>query len=349
MESCCVSCCVKHVDIRPGAADWGRGNISSCGCGSGGSQVSASFKSSTSINYSFQGSKEKTHNHSTRAHASVVSDLSFRAENVSLSFRTIQTPALLLLISSYYGEYLTLLLNKQGKLEVAYRLDSSRVREVLRSTVGNLANGLLHSITLNRDGDRVIIQIDENMAEYFNLTSDVEFNGLRSMILGRVQDTSEFDPDLARIAAAGFTGCMSAVLFNTISPLKAALLHPDSSPTTVIGPLVQSRCGSPSGGSPAAETVHTLSGQSGSVEMGQPLVNAVKSDSALIGGVIALVIFVTLSASAIMARFLYRRKWTCRSQDVKTVKPDDCPELPFSSQNNSHSTGSSENQKEYFI
>uniref|UniRef100_A0AAV2JJW8 Contactin-associated protein-like 4 n=1 Tax=Knipowitschia caucasica TaxID=637954 RepID=A0AAV2JJW8_KNICA len=318
-------------------------------------EVSASFKSSTSITYSFQGSEDRPLNHS--AHFSGPSDLSLTAEHVHVSFRTVQAPALLLFVSSIHRGHLVLLLNRQSKVEVVYRLDSSRVSEVLRSRVGNLANGNLHSLTLNRDRDRVTLQIDQNMVEHFNLTSDVEFHSLQSIILGKVQvpadrcqdrDTTELDPELARVASAGVTGCLSSVLFNTISPLKAALLHPDTSPTTVSGPLVQSRCGSPSGGSPAAETTHTLSGQSGSVEMGQPLVNTVKKDSALIGGVIALVIFVTLSASAIIARFLYRRKWMCRSEDAKTVKPDDCPELPFSS-HNSQSTGSSENQKEYFI
>ncbi|GLD69631.1 contactin-associated protein-like 4 [Lates japonicus] len=87
---------------------------------------------------------------------------------------------------------------------------------------------------------------------------------------------------------------------------------------------------------------------SGSVGTGQPLVNAIRSDSALIGGVIAVVIFVTVSALAITARFLYRRKGMCQSQEIKTVKPEDSPELPFSSQTSSHN-GPSENQKEYFI
>lgn len=312
-------------------------------------ELSASFKSSTSISYSFQGSPERAVNHSTGLHLPVHSDISLRAENVSLSFRTVQTPALLLYISSQYREYLALLLNKHNKLEVVYRLDSSRVSEVLRSRVSSLANGQFHSVTLSRDADRIRLQVDQSNTEHFNVSSDVEFNGLKSMVLGRVQDTSGLDPEMARIAATGFTGCLSAVSFNTISPLRAALLHPDTSPITITGPLVQTRCGSSSAGTAAAEITHTLSGQSGSVEMGEPLVNAITSDSALIGGVIALVIFVTLSALAIMARLLYRRKWTCRSEDVKTVKPDDCPELPFSSQNNSHSSGSSENHKEYFI
>lgn len=62
-------------------------------------------------------------------------------------------------------------------------------------------------------------------------------------------------------------------------------------------------------------------------------------------GVIAVVIFVGVSALAIMARVLYRRKGTCQSQEVKIVKTEEGPELPFSSSQN----GPSENQKEYFI
>lgn len=62
-------------------------------------------------------------------------------------------------------------------------------------------------------------------------------------------------------------------------------------------------------------------------------------------GLIAVVIFVAVSALAIMAHVLYRRKGTCRNQAVKTVKAEDSPELAFSSSQN----GPSENQKEYFI
>ena len=62
-------------------------------------------------------------------------------------------------------------------------------------------------------------------------------------------------------------------------------------------------------------------------------------------GVIAVVIFVVLSALAVMARVLYRRKGTFQSQEVKTVKPEDGPELAFGGSQN----GPSEHQKEYFI
>ncbi|XP_023281068.1 contactin-associated protein-like 4 [Seriola lalandi dorsalis] len=333
-----------------------RSNSFSCNCGPSAytgafcdREVSAILKSGTSITYTV---KEQVMNEPNRSYSalpsSLYSDMTLRAENISLSFRTSQSPALLLYVGSYHREYLALLLNKHDKLEVRYRLDGSKDTEILRSKVRNLANGQLHAVTISRLADAVSVQIDQNTKEDFNLTSDVEFNGIRSLVLGRVHDSGELDPDLARLTSLGFTGCLSAVLFNSISPLKAALLHPDTSPVVVTGPLVQSVCGSTSTNPYAAETTHHQSGQAGSVGTGQPLVNAIRSDSALIGGVIAVVIFVTVSALAVMARFLYRRKGLCQSQEIKTVKPEDSPELPFSSQSSSHN-GPSESQKEYFI
>uniref|UniRef100_A0A3Q1AZ66 Contactin associated protein like 3 n=1 Tax=Amphiprion ocellaris TaxID=80972 RepID=A0A3Q1AZ66_AMPOC len=296
-------------------------------------EVSASFKPGTSVSFK---------------DLNVWPSSSLRAENICLSFRTSQSPALLLYISSDHRESLALLLNKQDKLEVRYRLDSSREAEILRSKVKNLNNRQLHTVTINRLADAVSVQIDQNAREDFNLTSDVEFNGIKTLVLGRIHNSDDLDPELSRLASLGFTGCLSSVLFNSISPLKAALLHPNSSSVSITGSLVQYSCGSTSTNQNAAETTHHLSGQSGSVGTGQPLVNAIRSDSALIGGGIAVVIFVTLSALAVMARFLYRRKGSSQSQEGKTVKPEDGPELPFSSQTSSQN-GPTENQKEYFI
>lgn len=54
---------------------------------------------------------------------------------------------------------------------------------------------------------------------------------------------------------------------------------------------------------------------------------------------IAAVIFVAVSLSAVAARVLYRRKDSGPRQQVKTVRADDGPELD----------GRSETQKEFFI
>ncbi|KAM9350204.1 contactin-associated protein-like 4 [Symphorus nematophorus] len=311
-------------------------------------EVSASFKSGTSVSYTFKEPYELSRN-SSALPSSIYSDMTLRGENVSLSFRTHQSPAVLFYVSSYYREYLALLINKHDMLEVRYRLDSSREAEVLRSKVRSLANGQLHTVTIRRLSDSVSVQIDQNAREEFNLTSDGEFNAIKSLVLGKVHESDDLDPDLAKVASLGFTGCLSVVRFNSISPLKAALLHPDTSPVIITGPLLQSNCGSSASANPyAAENTHHLSDQSGSVGSGQPLVNAIRTDSALIGGVIAVVIFVIVTGLAITGRFLYRRKETYRNQEVKGVKQEDSQDFSFNNQADSQNV-SCENPKEYFI
>ncbi|XP_072219994.1 contactin-associated protein-like 4 [Leuresthes tenuis] len=309
-------------------------------------EVSASFKSGTSVSYTLKEPQELSRNASALP-SSVYSDGTLRGEKVSLSFRTTQSPALLLYVSSYHGGYLALLINKHDKLEVRYKLDSSRDAEVLRSSVKNLANGQLHSVIIGRQTDSVSVQIDQNGREEFNLTSEGEFSSVKSLVLGRVHETDGLDPALARVGSLGFTGCLSVVQFNAISPLKAALLHPGS--VHVSGPLLQSNCGSAASANPdAAENTHHLSDQSGSMGSGQPLVNAMKTDSALIGGVIAVGIFVIVTGLAVTARFLYRRKETYQNQEVKGVDQDDSQDFHYNDQAESQSA-SREKPKEFFM
>ncbi|KAM9844315.1 contactin-associated protein-like 4 [Aulostomus maculatus] len=311
-------------------------------------EVSASFSSETSVSYTFKEPYELSRN-SSALPSSIFSDTTLRGENVSLSFRTNQSPTLLLYVSSYYREYLALLINKHDELEVRYKLDSSREAEVLRSRVRSLANGQLHTVSIRRLADSVSVQVDQNAREDFNLTSDRDFGGIKSLVMGRVHDSDDLDPDLAQLASLGFTGCLSLVHFNSLTPLKAALFHRDAGPVVITGPLVQSNCGSPASANHyASENTHTLSDQSGSVGSGQPLVNAIRTDSALIGGVIAVVIFVIVAGLAVTARFLYRRKETYRNQEVKGVKQEDSQDLPFNNQTDSQNA-SGENPKEYFI
>lgn len=80
-------------------------------------EVSAGFKSGTSVSYIFQ---EAAGNSSSSSSSSVLTssiqpDTSLRAENISLNFRTSHSPALLLYVSSYSREYLALLLNQHGE------------------------------------------------------------------------------------------------------------------------------------------------------------------------------------------------------------------------------------------
>ncbi|CAF97745.1 unnamed protein product, partial [Tetraodon nigroviridis] len=288
-------------------------------------EVSASFKPTTSVSYTFKEPYELIRN-SSAVPSSIHTDVTLRGENVTLSFRTFQSPTVLFYVSSFQREFLAVLINKHDKLEVRYKLDGSRETEVMRSRVKNLANGRLHSVSIRRLWESVSVQIDQNAREDFNLTSDGELNAIKSLVLGKVHGSDDLDPDLLRLGSLGFTGCLSVVHFNSISPLKAALLHPDTSPVTITGPLLRSGCGSASANPYASEDTHQLTDQSGSVGSGQPLVNAIGTDSALIGGIIAVVIFVMVAGLAVAGRFLYRRKETYRNQEVKSVKPEDGPD-----------------------
>uniref|UniRef100_A0A8C8K7X2 Contactin associated protein like 3 n=1 Tax=Oncorhynchus tshawytscha TaxID=74940 RepID=A0A8C8K7X2_ONCTS len=305
-------------------------------------EVSAYFKPGTSVQYTFKEPYELTRNTSTQSQSSsIYSDLTLRGENVSFSFRTTQSPALLLYICSYYREYLAVLLNRNGKKQ----RDFKKKIQIKKYFLAFLNISMIRSSIL-----LFCFQIDQQRREDFNLSSDTEFNAIKSVVLGKVQESGELDPEIARLNSLGFSGCLSVVQFNSITPLKAALLYPNTSPVIVTGPLAESTCGS---SSPAntypAETTHPLSDHSGTVGTGEPIVNAIKSDSALIGGVIAVVIFVILSALAVMVRFLYRRKVTFHSQEPKSIKPEaDSPEYPFHSEPTSQNV-LSENQKEYFI
>lgn len=77
------------------------------------SEVSASFKSTTSVAYILNGPHEANRNSSAWP-SSIYSDMALRGENISLGFRTSQSPALLLYVDSLYREYLALLINSHG-------------------------------------------------------------------------------------------------------------------------------------------------------------------------------------------------------------------------------------------
>lgn len=78
--------------------------------------MSASFKPATSVSYTFKEPFELIRN-SSAVPSSIYTDVAPRGENVSLSFRTFQSPAVLFYVSSYHREFLAVLINKHGEEE----------------------------------------------------------------------------------------------------------------------------------------------------------------------------------------------------------------------------------------
>lgn len=255
-------------------------------------------------------------------------DVTLTREMITLSFRTTQTPSLLLYVSSFYEEYLSVILANNGSLQISYKLDRHQNPDAFAFDFKNMADGQLHQVKINREDAVVVVEVNQSAKKQVILSSGTEFNAVKSLILGKVLEAAGADPDTRRAAASGFTGCLSAVRFGRAAPLKAALRPSGPSRVTVRGhvaPVTRCAAGAASG-SPARELAPRLAGgagRSGPADEGEPLVNADRRHSAVIGGVIAVVIFILLCITAIAIRIYQQRKLR-KENESKVSKKEEC-------------------------
>lgn len=78
------------------------------------SEMSAYFGAGTSVTYNFQEYYTLTKNSSSHA-SSFYADMTLIREAIAFTFRTTRTPSLLLYVSSFYKEYLSVILTKNGE------------------------------------------------------------------------------------------------------------------------------------------------------------------------------------------------------------------------------------------
>uniref|UniRef100_A0A2I3GIH6 Contactin associated protein like 3 n=1 Tax=Nomascus leucogenys TaxID=61853 RepID=A0A2I3GIH6_NOMLE len=265
---------------------------------------------------------------STSLVSSLHRDVALTREVITLSFRTTRTPSLLLYVSSFYEEYLSVILANNGSLQIRYKLDRHQNPDAFTFDFKNMADGQLHQVKINREAAVVMVEVNQSAKKQVILSSGTEFNAVKSLILGKVLEAAGADPDTRRAAASGFTGCLSAVRFGRAAPLKAALRPSGPSRVTVRGhvaPMARCAAGAASG-SPARELAPRLAGgagRSGPADEGEPLVNADRRDSAVIGGVIAVVIFILLCITAIAIRIYQQRKLR-KENESKVSKKEEC-------------------------
>ncbi|XP_063468485.1 contactin-associated protein-like 4 isoform X6 [Symphalangus syndactylus] len=249
-------------------------------------EISAYFGSGSSVIYNFQENYLLSKNSSSHA-ASFHGDMKLSREMIKFGFRTTRTPSLLLFVSSFYKEYLSVIIAKNGSLQIRYKLNKYQEPDVVNFDFKNMADGQLHHIMINREEGVVFIEIDDNTRRQVHLSSGTEFSAVKSLVLGRILEHSDMDQDTALAGAQGFTGCLSAVQLSHVAPLKAALhpSHPD--PVTVTGHVTESSCMTqPGTDATSRERTHSFADHSGTIDDREPLANAIKSDSAVIGGVI---------------------------------------------------------------
>ncbi|XP_036916724.1 glycophorin-C [Sturnira hondurensis] len=120
-------------------------------------------------------------------------------------------------------------------------------------------------------------------------------------------------------------------------------------PVIIQGTLTESSCGSMMDSDVnEVTTVHSSSDPFGETDEQEPLTNTVRSDSAVIGGVIAVVIFIIFSIIGIMIRLLYQHKQSHRNNQIKEKEYPTNVDSSFRNDIGLQNTVS-ECKREYFI
>nr|XP_046227575.1 contactin-associated protein-like 2a [Scatophagus argus] len=269
-------------------------------------------------------------------------EVNLTKEEVAFSFSTSNAPAILMYVSSQTQDYLAVVLRQNGSLQVRYNLGGLKVPFAIDVDQRNLANGQPHSINMSRIDRSIIIQLDHYPPVSYTLpdASDTQFNLVKTLFLGKVFETGHVDPVLIeRYNTPGFVGCLSRVQFNGVAPLKSALrtaaqaqatptaAQPDrqpaaTSPVSYQGKLVESNCGaSPLTIPPmsAATDPWHLDNTDAEFPFNEERVipDGVNRDSAIIGGIIAVVIFTILCTLVFLIRYMFRHKGTYHTNEAK--------------------------------
>uniref|UniRef100_A0A8C4LKK4 Uncharacterized protein n=1 Tax=Equus asinus asinus TaxID=83772 RepID=A0A8C4LKK4_EQUAS len=275
-------------------------------------EISAYFGPGSSVTYNFHEYYPLSTNSSPHA-ASFQGDVTLTRELITFSFRTAQTPSLLLYVDSFYEEYLSVILARNGSLQIRYKLDLHQDPDVFNFNFKNMADGQLHRVKISREEGVVFVEVNQKSRRQVSLSSGTEFNAVKSLVLGKILEPGgHVDAETARAGARGFSGCLSAVQFERAAPLKAALRPGRPARVLVRGPVAASDCGAGGGDE-----------HSGVMDEGEPMADATRGDSAVIGGVIAVAVFVLLCVAAIAIR-LYQQKNLYSTKEGPTSRPERC-------------------------
>ncbi|XP_035475638.2 contactin-associated protein-like 2a isoform X2 [Scophthalmus maximus] len=269
-------------------------------------------------------------------------EVNLTKEEVAFSFSTSSAPAILMYVSSRTQDYLAVVLRQNGSMQVRYNLGGLQEPFAIDVDQRNLANGQPHSINMSRVNRSITIQLDHYPPVSYTLplASDTQLNLVKTLFLGKVYETGHIDPVLIeRYNTPGFVGCLSRVQFNGVAPLKSALRAAKqaratptagqsdrqpavASPVSHQGKLVESNCGaSPLTIPPmsAATDPWHLDNTDAEFPFNEERVipDGVNRDSAIIGGIIAVVIFTILCTLVFLIRYMFRHKGTYHTNEAK--------------------------------
>uniref|UniRef100_A0A8C9RIP2 Contactin associated protein 2 n=1 Tax=Scleropages formosus TaxID=113540 RepID=A0A8C9RIP2_SCLFO len=283
-------------------------------------------------------------------------------EDLAFSFSTSSAPSILVYISSRTQDYMAVTLvtpcpSLTGTLQIRYNLGGLQEPFTIDVDQRNLANGQPHTVNITRVDRNIQLQLDHYPPVSYALpdASDTQINLVKTLFLGKVFETGQIDPVLIeKYNTPGFVGCLSRVQFNGIAPLKAALRSRIAAPVSVQGKLVESNCGaSPLTIPPmsAATDPWHLDSAGADFPFNEERVipDGVNRNSAIIGGVIAVVIFTILCTLVFLIRYMFRHKGTYHTNEAKGVESADNADAAIIGHDPNFSETIDESKKEWFI
>ncbi|KAM9320182.1 contactin-associated protein-like 5 [Gastrophryne carolinensis] len=307
-------------------------------------EVSAMFEAGTSVTYIFQ----EPYPVSSSSVSAIYAESVISRENIAFSFLTGQAPSLLLYISFFYQDYLAVLLCRNGSLQVWYKLNKGGMY-VFTIESKRLDDRKLHHVKILRVEKELTIQIDKSVKQRHTFSSEIYFKTIKSITLGKILDNPGLDTEISRANAFGFIGCLSSVQYNQVPPLKAALRHPSLAPVTVTGTLSECKCGSVTERdiSPIT-TTYSSSDPFDNKDDQKPLTNEVRRNPVVIGGIIAITVFIILCFAAILTKIFYQHKKTNLKNQTREKEYAETTDFSFRNVMDLQNRVS-ECKKEYFI
>ncbi|NP_001268920.1 contactin-associated protein-like 2a precursor [Danio rerio] len=277
-------------------------------------------------------------------------------EDLTFSFSTSTSPSLLVYVSSKTQDYMAVVLRHNGTLQLRYSLGGLREPFTIDIDQRNLANGQPHTVNISRVERDIEVQLDHYPAVTYSLpeASDTQFTLVKSLFLGKVFETGYIDPVLIeKYNTPGFVGCLSRVQFNSIAPLKAALRSRGSVSVSHQGKLVESNCGaSPLTIPPmsaATDPWHLDAGADFPFNEERVIPDGVNRNSAIIGGIIAVVIFTILCTLVFLIRYMFRHKGTYHTNEAKGGESSESADAAIIGTEANFTETIDESKKEWFI
>nr|UEK51597.1 neurexin IV-like protein [Parasacculina yatsui] len=223
-------------------------------------------------------------------------------ENIVIGFSTTSPSGFLMGLIGLTNEYMTVEVSNSGRIRVVFDFGFERQEVVYPSTGDRVfKGGQFHMLRVRRDnnGQTLHVQVDhyEELVERFNVSrfSDIQFDSIRKLYIGKNESMTE-----------GFLGCISRVQFDDIFPLKE--MFQENRPDYVTGnrdSIHEDFCG--------VEPQRLAEEDTESrppPEVDEAIIRSLYNhvDSAMIGGVVSVLLLVVILAVILLCHYTARHK-----------------------------------------